>query len=67
MVMGMERRGRGEPAIGDYALEIARRTDMPLILLGRRRHAGTLTARGLAQAVSTIQRPGQRPGQRSGQ
>ena len=67
VVMGMERRGRGEPAIGDYALEIARRTDMPLILLGRRRHAGTLTARGLAQAVSTIQRPGQRPGQRSGQ
>ncbi len=67
VVMGMERRGRGEPAIGAYALEIARRTDMPLILLGRRRHAGTLTARGLAQAVSTIQRPGQKPGQRPGQ
>ena len=63
VVIGMERRGRGEPAIGAYALEIARRTDMPLILLGRRRHAGTLTARGLAQAVSTIQRPGQRSGQ----
>ncbi|MYA32793.1 MAG: amino acid permease [Gemmatimonadales bacterium] len=60
VVMGMERRGRGEPGIGAFALEVARRTDMPLILLGRRRRGGTLAARGLAQAVSTIQRPGQR-------
>ncbi|MXX68627.1 MAG: amino acid permease [Gemmatimonadales bacterium] len=60
VVMGMERRARGEPAIGAFALEVARRTDMPLILLGRRRHAGTLAAQGLAQAVSTMQRPGQR-------
>lgn len=60
VVMGMERRARGEPAIGALSLEVARRTDVPLILLGRRRHAGTLAARGLAQAVSTIQRPGQR-------
>lgn len=60
VVMGMERRARGEPAIGAFALEVARRTDVPLILLGRRRHAGTLAARGLAQAMSTIQRPGQR-------
>ncbi len=67
VVMGMERRGRGEPVIGAFALEVARRTDMPLILLGRRRHAGTRAARGLAQAVSTIQRPGQRTGQRPGQ
>ena len=66
VVMGMERRGRGEPAIGDFALEVARRTDVPLILLGRRRHAGTLAARGLAQAVSTMQRPGLGPGQGSG-
>ncbi|MXW66168.1 MAG: amino acid permease [Gemmatimonadales bacterium] len=62
VVMGMERRGRGGPAIGAFALEVARRTDMPLILLGRRRQAGTLAARGLAQAVSTIPRPGQRSG-----
>ena len=60
VVMGMERRARGEPAIGAFALEVAQRTDMPLILLGRRRHAGTLAAQGLAQAVSTMQRPGQR-------
>ena len=63
VVMGMERRARGEPEIGAFALEVARRTDVPLILLGRRRHAGTRAARGLAQAVSTMQRPGQRPGQ----
>ncbi|MCY3700327.1 MAG: amino acid permease [Gemmatimonadetes bacterium] len=67
VVMGMERRGRGEPAIGNFALEVARRTDVPLILLGRRRHAGTLAARGLAQAVSTMQRPGLGPGPRPGQ
>ena len=67
VVMGMERRGWGEPAIGAFALEVARRTDMPLILLGRRRPAGTLTARGLAQAVSTIQRSGERSGERSEQ
>ena len=63
VVMGMERRARGEPAIGAFALEVARRTDMPLILSSAGgRHAGTLAAQGLAQAVSTIQRPGQRPG-----
>lgn len=64
VVMGMERRARGEPMIGAFALEVARITDMPMILIGRRRHAGTIAARGLAQAVSAIPRPIPRPGPR---
>ncbi|WP_419164296.1 amino acid permease [Candidatus Palauibacter sp.] len=63
VVMGMAHRARvGRPSIGAFALEVARRTDMPLILIGRRPHAGTLPARGLAQAVSTIPRPMPRSG-----
>ena len=57
VVMGMENRGRDRPSIGPLALEIARRTKVPLILLGRRADAGSFAARGIAQAVSTIQRP----------
>lgn len=62
-VLGMQRSGPGQRAIGSFAIELARRTDIPLILISRRRQAGTLAARGLAQAVSTIPRPGQRSGQ----
>ena len=57
VILGMERRGRAEPSIGAFALEVARRTMVPLILLGRRADVGSFAARGIAQAVSTIQRP----------
>ncbi|WP_419165471.1 amino acid permease [Candidatus Palauibacter sp.] len=57
VVMGMENRGREKPSIGRFALEVARKTMVPLILLGRRADAGSFAARGIAQAVSTIQRP----------
>ncbi|WP_423928815.1 amino acid permease [Candidatus Palauibacter sp.] len=57
VVMGMENRGRERPSIGPFALEVARKTTVPLILLGRRADAGSFAARGIAQAVSTIQRP----------
>ena len=57
IVIGMERGGRGQPSIGSFALEVARQTSVPLILLGRRTNVGSFAARGFAQAVSTIQRP----------
>ena len=57
VVMGMERRGGADPSIGPFALEVATRTTVPLILLGRRADVGSFAARGIAQAVSTIQRP----------
>ena len=57
VVMGMENRGRERPSIGPFVLEVARKTTVPLILLGRRADAGSFAARGIAQAVSTIQRP----------
>ena len=57
LVMGMESRRRHKPSIGPFALEVARRTTVPLILLGCRYYASSLTARGLVQVVSTIQKP----------
>ncbi|WP_419941280.1 amino acid permease [Candidatus Palauibacter sp.] len=57
VVMGMENRGREKPLLGPFALEVARKTTVPLILLGRRADAGSFAARGIAHAVSTIQRP----------
>ena len=57
VVMGMEGRGGAEPSIGSFALEVARRTSVPLILLGRRANVGSFAARGIAHAVSTMQRP----------
>ncbi|MCY4160144.1 MAG: amino acid permease [Bacteroidetes bacterium] len=57
IVMGMESRLRHKPSIGPFALEIARRTTVPLILLGCRHYAASLATRGFAQAVSVIQKP----------
>ena len=57
LVMGMESRRRHKPSLGPFALEVARRTTVPLILLGCRYYASSLTARGLVQVVSTIQKP----------
>lgn len=58
LVMGMESRSRHKPSIGPFALEVARRTTVPLILLGCRYYAASFTARGFVQAVSAIQKPG---------
>ncbi len=58
IVMGMESRRRHKPSIGPFALEVARRTTVPLILLGCRYYAGSFTARGFVQAVSAIQKSG---------
>ena len=60
LVMGMESRRRHKPSIGPFALEVARRSTVPLILLGCRYYAGSFTARGFVQAVSAIQKPGGR-------
>ena len=57
VVMGMASRGRDNPSIGPFALEVARKTTNPLILVGCRTGVGSFAARGLAQAVSTLQRP----------
>jgi hypothetical protein len=38
VVLGMERRARGQRPLGDLALAIAQRTDVPLILISRRPH-----------------------------
>ncbi len=57
IVMGMESRLRHKPSIGPFALEVARKTSVPIILLGCRYFAGSLAARGVAQAVSAIQKP----------
>ena len=58
LVMGMESRRRHKPSIGPFALEVARRTTVPIVLLGCRYYASSLTARGFVQAVSAIQKPG---------
>jgi len=57
IVLGMESRRRHRPSIGPVALEIARKTTVPIILLGCRYFASSLTARGVAQAFSVIQKP----------
>ena len=57
LVMGMESRHRHKPSVGTFALEVARRTTVPLILLGCRHNAGFFTARGLIQVMSAIQKP----------
>ncbi len=57
VVMGMESRRQHKPSIGPFALEVARRTSVPLILLGCRYYAASFTARGFVQAVSAIQKP----------
>ena len=58
LVMGMESRRRNEPSIGPFALEVIRRTTVPLILLGCRSHLTSFNARGIVRAVSSIQKPG---------
>jgi len=58
LVMGMESRRRHKPSIGPFALEIARKTTVPLILLGCRHYAASLATRGFVHAVSAIQKPG---------
>jgi len=57
IVMGMESRLRHRPSIGPFVLEVARKTSVPIILLGCRYYAGSLAARGVAQAFSAIQKP----------
>ncbi len=57
VVMGMESRRQHKPSIGPFALEVARRTSVPIILLGCRYYAASFTARGFVQAVSAIQKP----------
>ena len=46
VVMGMENRGREKPLLGPFALEVARKTTVPLILLGRRADAGSFAGAG---------------------
>jgi len=58
IIMGMENRHGNNPSIGSFALEVARRTTVPLILLGCRSSATSFAARGFAQAISVIQKPG---------
>jgi len=57
LVMGMESRRRDEPSIGPFALEVVRRTTVPLILLGCRSHSTSFNPRGIVRAVSSIQKP----------
>ncbi len=57
LVMGMESRRRHKPSIGPFALEVARRTTVPLILLGCRYYAASFAARGFVQVASTINKP----------
>ena len=58
IIMGMENRHGDKPSIGPFALEVARRTTVPLILLGCRSYSTSFAARGFAQAISVIQKPG---------
>jgi len=48
VVMGMERRARGQRPLGDLALAIAQQTDVPLVLISRRpvRSLGGLSSTG---------------------
>lgn len=54
VVMGIQRRGAGQPALGDLTLQIARETDAPLILIGRKPTTRAIAAQGIVQAVSTV-------------
>jgi len=59
IIMGMENRHGNKPSIGPFALEVARKTSVPLILLGCRSFPTSFAAaRGFAQAISVIQKSG---------
>jgi nucleotide-binding universal stress UspA family protein len=53
VVLGMQRRGRGSRPLGELALAIAHRTDVPLVLISRR-PARSLTDLYAAQLLSPL-------------